>query len=176
MLRNAAADAIAKKSKKQKGADINTFCHIPGIRQSVINTPLLIQAFLQIAPTLVITTPSSWPQNPAKAHPLRSSGASCSTLFNPAGMLTLPCPYSFQLVSSCPCLSSTIKAARLPDPGMYSMRTLQAVVRVRSASGVDQYVWLVDGIPTLWVVPSAFEGVAVVGEGEEEVANVMAEM
>lgn len=59
---------------------------------------------------------------------------------------------------------------------MYSMRTLQAVVRVRSASGVDQYVWLVDGIPTLWVVPSAFEGVAVVGEGEEEVANVMAEM
>ena len=74
-----------------------------------------------------------------------------------------------------------MSADRLPEPGWYSMRTLEGVERVRSASGLDQKEGLAEGLPTDVVVPSVILFAAVVlvdadDVGGEEVEKVIAEI
>ena len=94
--------------------------------------------FLHMAPTLLITIESAWPQKPARTHPLLLSGGSCSTTFIPSGGETFPWPYAFQLVSSWPVVSSTTSAAIQPESGIHSTLTFVAVACLKSASGCDQ--------------------------------------
>ena len=120
--------------------------------------PPSTQPFLQIAPTLLTTIPSACPQNPTNDHPPLWSGGSCSTLFNPAGLPTLACPYAFQLVNSCPIASNTTNAAKHPEPCIYSTLTLTALLRFRSATGSPQKRGLRLAFPAMWCTPSLRAG------------------